>query len=77
MNKKYTYEEAMNRLEKIISILEKNEVSLDESIKFYEDVIALSIYCDDKLKNIEDRVIKNFEDNQLKSYEGETNDRID
>ncbi|WP_423901063.1 exodeoxyribonuclease VII small subunit [Eggerthia catenaformis] len=74
MNKKYTYEEAMNRLEKIISILEKNEVSLDESIKLYEEGIALSKYCDDKLKNIEDRVIKIFEDNQLKSYEGETND---
>ncbi|EMD16997.1 exodeoxyribonuclease VII, small subunit [Eggerthia catenaformis OT 569 = DSM 20559] len=74
MNKKYTYEEAMNRLEEIISILEKNEVSLDESIKLYEEGIALSKYCDDKLKNIEDRVIKIFEDNQLKSYEGETND---
>ena len=77
MNKKYTYEEAMNRLEEIISILEKNEVSLDESIKLYEEGIALSKYCDDKLKNIEDRVIKIFEDNQLKSYEGETNDWID
>ena len=77
MNKKYTYEEAMNRLEEIISILEKNEVSLDESIKLYEEGIALSKYCDDKLKNIEDRVIKIFEDNQLKSYEGETNDSID
>ena len=74
MNKKYTYEEAMNRLEEIISILEKNEVYLDESIKLYEEGIALSKYCDDKLKNIEDRVIKIFEDNQLKSYEGETND---
>ncbi|WP_281677570.1 exodeoxyribonuclease VII small subunit [Eggerthia catenaformis] len=74
MNKKYTYEEAMNRLEEIISILEKNEVSLDESIKLYEEGIALSKYCDDKLKNIEDRVIKIFEDNQLKTYEGETND---
>lgn len=74
MNKKYTYEEAMNRLEEIISILEKNEVSLDESIKLYEEGIALSKYCDDKLKNIEDRVIKIFEDNQLKTCEGETND---
>ena len=74
MNKKYTYEEAMNRLEEIISIIEKKEVSLDESIKLYEEVIALSKYCDDKLKNIEHRVIKIFEDNQLKSYEGETND---
>ena len=35
MDKKMTYEEAMNRLDEIIAVLEENKATLDESIKLY------------------------------------------
>ena len=35
MNEELTYEKAMNRLEEIVSLLEKNDVSLDDSIKLF------------------------------------------
>ena len=44
-----TYEEAAKRLEEIASILEKNEASLDETIKLYEEGTQLTAFCNKKL----------------------------
>lgn len=39
--KTFSFEEAMKRLEEIVRLLENGQVSLDESIKLYEEGVAL------------------------------------
>ncbi len=53
---KITYEDAINRLEEIVNILEKNEISLDESMKLFEEGTALTSYCSNKLKEAEQKI---------------------
>ena len=48
MEKKLTYEQAMTRLDEIITTLENNKASLDESIALYQEGVELAAYCDDK-----------------------------
>ncbi len=62
-----TYEEAIKRLETIVSMLESNMISLEESVNLFQEGILLSKYCDDKLKNIQERVTQIYEDGQLKT----------
>ena len=71
MEKKLTYEQAMSRLDEIISLLENNKTTLDESITLYQEGVELAAYCDAKLKNVEDRVTKIYTSNGLEDYEGE------
>ena len=40
----------MKRLEEITSLLESGNLSLDDSIKLYEEGAKLSVFCDKKLK---------------------------
>ncbi|MGN0534844.1 MAG: exodeoxyribonuclease VII small subunit [Eubacterium sp.] len=51
-----TYEKAIERLEEIVSLLEKNEVSLDESMKLFEEGTKLSRFCAEKLKNAQQKI---------------------
>ncbi len=51
MSNDMTYESAISRLEEIVDILEKNEVSLDESMKLFEEGTKLAAFCSEKLKN--------------------------
>ncbi|MBQ2391096.1 MAG: exodeoxyribonuclease VII small subunit [Clostridia bacterium] len=46
----HTFETAMKRLEEITSLLESGNLSLDDSIKLYEEGAKLSVFCDKKLK---------------------------
>ena len=48
-----SYEEAFEKLQKIIQLLEEGNVSLDNSIKYYEQGILLKDYCEKKLQNAE------------------------
>lgn len=64
-----TYEKAIIRLEYIIQQLENNEIPLEESISLFQEGIELSKYCDNKLKNIQEKVAKIYEDGQLKTFE--------
>ncbi len=45
-----TYEKAISRLEEIVSALEKNDVTLDESLKLFEEGTKLTAFCADQLK---------------------------
>lgn len=56
MNEELTYEKAMTRLEEIVSLLEKNDVSLDDSIKLFEDGTRLTAFCSEKLKNAKAKI---------------------
>ena len=62
------FENKLNELEKIVSKLESNEISLDEAIKLFEDGVKISDDCRKILENAE-RKIKT-----LTESEGEDND---
>ena len=56
--KELTYEQAISRLEEIVGILEKNEVSLDEALTLFEEGTKLTSFCADKLKNAKAKIIE-------------------
>ena len=51
-----TYEDAFDRLQKITDLLENGNVSLDDSIKYYEQGILLKNFCEKKLKDAEMKI---------------------
>lgn len=51
-----SFEENFSRLEKILEKLESEDVTLDETIKLYEEGLALTKYCYDKLNDAELRI---------------------
>lgn len=50
------FEDAMNKLEKIVSKMEEGDISLEESLKLFEEGIKLSRFCNQKLEEAEKRV---------------------
>lgn len=50
------FEEAMKKLEEITAELEKGDLSLDESVKKFEEGIKLSKECNKILENSEKRI---------------------
>ena len=50
------FEEALKKLEKIVSDLEEGEMSLDESLSKYEEGIKLSKICSRQLEAAKSRV---------------------
>ena len=50
------FEELMIKLEDITNRLEKEQLSLDESVKLFEEGIELSKKCDSKLEDAEKRI---------------------
>ena len=62
-NKNISYEEATARLEEIVSALEKNEVSLDEALKLFEEGTALVAFCSQKLNEAKIKITEIEKDN--------------
>jgi exodeoxyribonuclease VII small subunit len=54
--KEKTFEDAMRELEAIVKRLESGELSLEESLKTFEQGVALSKHCFQKLEEAEKRV---------------------
>jgi len=50
------FEECLERLEKIVQELEKGEVSLEKSLKLFEEGIQLSSACRKELEQAEGKV---------------------
>jgi exodeoxyribonuclease VII small subunit len=48
-----TFEEALKRLETIVDSLDSGDLPLEESLRLYEEGIALSKTCADKLSQAE------------------------
>ena len=48
MSNELTFENAMKRLEEIVNALESGQVSLDDSLKLFEEGIKLSKTLEDK-----------------------------
>jgi exodeoxyribonuclease VII small subunit len=53
---KERFEDALNKLEKIVSKLEDGEIPLEDSLKLFEEGIRLSRLCNQKLEEAEKRV---------------------
>jgi len=53
---KLTFENALKQLENIVHELESGNLSLDDSIKKFEEGIKLSKYCSAKLDETEKRI---------------------
>jgi len=56
MEDKFVYEDAVKELQEIVNKLSSGNVSLDDSLNLYTRGIELSSKCDDKLKEIEQKV---------------------
>lgn len=54
--KELKFEEALEKLEKIVEDLEGGELSLDESMKRYEEGIRLSQLCSKRLEEAKKRI---------------------
>lgn len=54
---KHTYESAMKRLQEIVKALENGGLPLDESVKLFEEGAGLAKFCNDELKNAEQKII--------------------
>jgi exodeoxyribonuclease VII small subunit len=52
------FENAMNRLEEIVQKLEQEELSLDDSLKIFEEGMELSQFCYQKLNQAEQKLKK-------------------
>ena len=56
MNEDINYEDAMKQLENIANELEKGNLTLDESVKKFEEGMNLSKKCNDFLNSAEKKI---------------------
>ena len=73
---KINFEKSLSRLEEIARSLESGELSLDESLKLFEEGITLSRLCEKKLTEAEQKIeilkssdINDYNDEDLSSEE--------
>ena len=55
-NEQLTYEQAVKRLDEIVALLEKNEVSLDEALELFEEGTRLTAFCTKKLSEAKQKI---------------------
>jgi exodeoxyribonuclease VII small subunit len=53
---KLGFEEALERLERIVGLLERGDATLEESLRYFEEGVALSRRCHELLASAEKRV---------------------
>ena len=63
-----SFEEAFARLETIVKSLEDGKVSLDESMKLYEEGVSLVRICSGRLENARRTVLKVGADGTLSDF---------
>ena len=51
-----TFESAMQRLEEIVSELERGQLALEESLKIFEEGVELTKFCAAKLNEAEKKI---------------------
>jgi exodeoxyribonuclease VII small subunit len=56
MAKPNDFEKAFQQLEKIVQRLEGEELSLDDSLKLFEEGIRLSRFCHQRLEQVEKKI---------------------
>lgn len=55
-NEQLSFEEALEKLETIVSKLEEENVPLEKAIDYYQEGIKLSKQCNDILKNAQEKM---------------------
>jgi len=53
---KASFENSMKKLETVVSKLESDEVSLEESLKLFEEGVKLMRFCHLRLNEVEEKV---------------------
>ena len=66
MSEKMPFKKSMVRLEEIVTLLERNEIELEEAIGPFEEGLQLVSSCDSQLKSFENKV-----EELLKTYQEE------
>ncbi len=56
MSKEISYEDAMKRIDEIVSSLEKGDVPLEEALKLFEEGTKLTNLCYKKLENAKQKI---------------------
>ena len=71
-----SFEESVGRLEEIVRMLENGTATLDESLKLYEEGIALVRACNKQLDNAEKkiRLLTEASDGNIEEKDFETDD---
>ena len=54
--KKMKFQDAMNRLDEIVALLNNSSLELDEAMKYFEEGLALSKQCEKQLKEFENKM---------------------
>lgn len=75
--KKEKFEEAFSKLEDIVRKLESGNMSLEESLKAFEEGVRLSRICSERLDEAERRVelLVDGEKGLTRPFEDKSNDR--
>lgn len=69
-DKELTFEENLEKLEKIVKDLESGNIPLDDAINSFNEAMKLAKNCDDKLKRAESEVNKILNsDGNLENFE--------
>lgn len=58
MSKPTTFEDALVELEKIVNDLEDGSIGLEQSLKRYEEGVALLRRCHEQLRQVEQRIVE-------------------
>jgi exodeoxyribonuclease VII small subunit len=53
---KESFETALSRLEQIVASLEKGDLSLEDSLKLYEEGISRARFCQERLEEAEAKI---------------------
>lgn len=54
--KKTKFQDAMNRLDEIVALLNNSSLELEEAMKYFEEGLALSKQCEKQLKEFENKM---------------------
>lgn len=54
--KKMKFQDAMNRLDEIVALLNNSSLELEEAMKYFEEGLALSKQCEKRLKEFENKM---------------------
>ena len=66
--KAYTLEENFERLEQVVSILEREDVPLEEAFRAYQKGMGIVKLCNDEIDRVEKQVLKLTEDGCLEEF---------
>jgi exodeoxyribonuclease VII small subunit len=68
MNPKPTFESALKELEDIVKALESGSLSLEESLKHYQEGMRLAYFCHEQIKNAEEVIVKLMKGDELVNF---------